>query len=245
MATMLSSHRIAAVAPALAALAVAAPSAQAQGARPMFFVGSLKASIVTTWEEPSYTIKGCYRVIDGEADGAERTTIRSQPIRLRVVAAGRDAAFAYGSLRKPLPGIPAKGSIKAEHHIFKTETLGPCDPEGTPAEPVDDQHQCEDPMRWNVQMISIDGRIGPVPIAQEEPQALDMCTIYRPRDAAKARRLSGTRVPMRQLRDRDEEFIVLQGRRQVREAQILDQEHGHVRVLRTTFRWTLRLRRAP
>ena len=242
---MLSSHRLAAAATALAALAVAAPAAHAQrSALPISFVGSLKASIVTTWEEPAYTIDGCYRVTKGEASGEERTTMRSQPIRVRVLPGPRDVGFMYGSLRKPLSGFPAKGTIKAEHHIFRSETLGLCDPEGTVADPVEDEHQCEDPMRWNVQMISVNGRIGAVPIAQEEPQALDHCTVYRPKEAASARRLSGTRVPMRQLRDSGEEFVVLQGTRQIREAQILDTTSDHVRVMRTTFRWTLRLRRA-
>lgn len=222
-------------------------------ARQHLFVASLKADVVTTWEEPSWRNDGCQVRTVAEASGAETTRIRTTPIRVRVLAAGKDAAIAYGPLRKPVGGLPGKGSVKAEHAIFADHSPGACAFDGYAPADIDDQHGCEDGhMQWTVQMLSVKGRLAPAPLQQRAPEAMDNCTIYRPSEASSAWMRSGIRVPMSEIRNRDQEYVVLRGRSLTRETIILDEATtiildeatDHFRKLSTTVRWTLRMRRA-
>lgn len=234
---------VAAVVAAVAATPAAAQSPASQ--RPHLFVASLKADLITKWEEPSWTNDGCHVKTVSEASGQQTERIRTAPIRVRVIPALKDAAFGYGSLRKPVGGMAGKGEAKAEHAIFADHSPGLCAIDGYAPADVDDQHQCEDRyMQWTVQMISVKGRIGPVPIAKREAGAMDECTVYKPRDAASIWSKAGMRVPMAEIRNRDQEYVILQGRHQIRETQILDESSGHMRKMSTSVRWTLRMRRA-
>lgn len=226
------------------ALAAAASPAAAQSVRPVAFVASLKVDVAYRWVEPEWTSYGCNVVTTSAGSGEERWTIRTTPIRVRLMKAGRDAVMAYGPPRRPLTGMPGKGQIRAEHDMWSEYQPGSC-PGYVDIEDRRDAHVCRDAHQtWTVQFIGVQGRFGPTAVQERPADVLDRCTVYRPDGASSIWKDSGVRVPWKELRDRDQEYVVLSGRKTVRQDLVIDEVKGHHRDMTASIRWTLRMRRA-
>jgi hypothetical protein len=224
---------------------VASPAGAAS--RPERFVAYVKAVQTTEWEEPAWTLPvGKCSESSGSASGTERTVLRTKPVRVIVLRAAGGLAMSYGPLRKPMTGLPGKGSIKSSYVSRTRHTPGSCEPGPVTGADRDKDESCEaSPMHWFVQINAAGGKATPLFIENEGLKfptlGLEDCVIHRPDGAPSHVTGVPARLPASRVFDRDEEFVVVTGRRSFRDTQ----ELGYAtRTMTTTVRWTLRLRRA-
>lgn len=233
---------------AVTGLAFTAVAAPAEGARrPERFVAYVKAEQTTKWQDPSWSVPvGRCSESSGSAYGTETTIIRTKPVRVLVVHALGSLAVSYGPPRRPLTGLPGKGSIKSTYVSQTRHTPGSCEPGSVTGAEQDRNESCEaSPMQWWIQLNAAGGKATPIFIENEGLEhptlGLEDCVVHVPEGAHS--RMTGVpaRLPLGKVFDRDEEFVVVIGRKTFQDTQ----ELGYTtRTMTTSVRWTLRLRRA-
>lgn len=234
--------------PLIAAAVVLATTAAPAAAttKPQRFVASVTARQVSTWNEGPWDVptSRCSRAT-GEARGQLTTVLRTAPLRVTALRAGGSLAIAYGSLRHPQHGFAAKGTVRGQYFSQSRFLPGACEPGPVLGSDQDRDESCEATPRWTVQLASQrPGTLTPLFLDAAPDvtnELLSRCVVYTPQDASKPLTAIPARVSSRKIFDRDEEYVIVTGRRTFTQRQELSYAP---REMTTTMTWKLRMRRA-
>lgn len=225
-----------------AAAALLLPAATAGAAPVERFVAFFRVEQRTRWGEPELdTTVGCDKV-HRERHGTDVTTLRTQPVRVRFRRLpGGAAMLAFGSPKRPQPGLEGTGTVRRTYVFESYRENGPCTPRPgfTIGREDDVDADCDGRFRTLVRFADPGRSFRPLFVRARllELGSVLPCDVEFPQGVK--RPLTGIEGTLSAARvfGRDE-YVIVRGRKTFRDT--FEQGGGTT----MTVTWTLRMRRA-